>query len=248
MSIEDDIRDALAAHAGEIDVPARTRAGAHDAITRRVTHARRRRLVAVALGVAALAGAGFGATQLIGNRAPHGFANPGPEPSASSPLSEPTPTGSPNPPAVVTKTYRDDRGYEVSYPLNWDKSEFEGHVEIRPKDFPSLARGEPTFAIDIQVVGGKSNMCAQTTGTHAIGGSSLGGYPATVCETSSPEHRRTYESNWTNSPCAHVSLDCSRGKGISIIVQFIGSTDALWDDYAFMAEDVLPSIKPTGGS
>lgn len=254
MTIDDQIRDALRERAGDVA----SEPGALNAIETGVVRARRRRAALAVVGaLIVVAGGGLTASRLLSSDDASGFVAPG-TPSettfSDTATAEYTPTPStavdPEPEVLTwehTAEYVDRRGYYVAYPEDFDRSEWEGNVEIRINDTPSLASGMPTWAVNFDVARGTARLepCTGTAGKVVIRGESVD-----TCQTlRDGEYVRTYAFYWADQPCDHPELGCrSQDEGITVTARIIGGNRELWDQHLEHGEKIIGTVRRTSTS
>lgn len=244
MSIDNELRDALRNRAEDVA----RRPHALDAIGTAVVRARRRRAALASIAaVVLLVGGGFLASTLLASDDPRGFVAPGGE--TADPTiraTESTRVGGSDTqilPWENSAQYFDRRGYYVAYPEDFDRAEWEGHVEIRVAGLPPLASGQPTWAVGIDVSGGRHPpaACQGTSGIAKIQDEEV-----PWCETRTDEYVRTYTFVWSDHPCDHPDLACaSRDAGVTVTARIIASNKEFWDQHLGYGEQIVGTIKRT---
>jgi hypothetical protein len=167
---------------------------------------------------------------------------------AAAPGRSSSPTTSPSDPGV---TWRDPRGYTVTHPQGYQRSVFEGDVQIRPPGLPSVESGEGTFAITIQVEADTSHRggCFGEMASPGTAGSILiEGERIATCDQVGDDgenwYRRTLTFMWDDHTCDHISLGCpSKDAGITLTVRIVSATKAMWDRYLGAAMTTVESIR-----
>lgn len=243
MTIDNELRDSLRERVGDITGAP----DAFEAIEHGVMRARRRRTaLATVAAIVVLAGGGVMASSLLSSDDPRGFV---------APWTDPAPT--PAPSAVESSQvggndteqlpwqhaaqYFDRRGYYVAYPEDFVRVEWEGNVEIRLPDTPSLASGQPTFAVNFDIHRGTTRIeaCGATADTVTIRGESV-----ETCESRGTEYTRTHVFYWDNHPCDHPELGCrSRNEGVTVIARIIAGNKELWDQHLETGEQIVGTVK-----
>jgi hypothetical protein len=242
MSIDNELRDALRSRADDItgDPNALTAIGV------RVVRVRRRRAaLASVAAVVVLVSGGLLATNLLSSDSPGGFVAPGGETPApsSTRATESMRVGGDDLtlPWQQSSQYFDRRGFYVAYPEDFERAEWEGHIEIRVPGLPPLASGQPTWAVGIDISGGTApvDACNGTPGEVTIRGEQV-----ETCETRGTEFVRRYAFYWPDAPCDHPELACaSRDAGLRVVARIIASNKEFWDQHLDHGEKIVGTIK-----
>lgn len=136
----------------------------------------------------------------------------------------------PSAPQGPSRSYTSPIGFTIAYPADWVWSRFEGHDEFRPSKLPSLARGGPTFAIDIttpELTSGPA--CSVRPDAVAL----VGGLRAAGCEI------RGADGGVDAWYVARFEAPT-----VNIVVHVLGSTSALWSAYDDTARATLATLGP----
>lgn len=162
-----------------------------------------------------------------------------------------TPTASTSPTARPGVPWTDPRGYRVTHPEGYQRSVFEGDVQIRPPGRPSVESGDGTFAISIQVEAdtGERDACfGEMTAPGTESSTTINGEQIPTCDQTGDDeydwYRRTFTFAWADHTCDHISLGCpSEDAGITLTVRVVAATRALWEQHLTDGMAIVESIR-----
>ncbi len=229
MSLERDIKETFAMHAGDV----RENPDALAEVTTKVTRAHRRRVTLVgAAGIAMLAAAVIAVPKLVANER-RGFATTDPTPSSTITTTE-------------FETFRNERdAYQTIVPRSWRAGGFEGSVEFIPPGQVGLTAGDQTFAVEAMLLIGQrydddevGDLSFQDTDRFALksGGGDRKAVRAEKIE-GEAAHTLVYRIDWTSEVCPHDECESA-----TLRVVAFGSTAELWSQYRELGESVAHEV------
>jgi hypothetical protein len=233
MSLDEDLKDAFARHAEDVQPDL----AAWGNVEQKVRRAHYRRATAVSVFAVALIAAAAVAIPKLRNLGPerHGFTQT---------------SGSPTPGAsgsVGAETHAGAReGFKLAIQIDWRAGWFEGVYEYQPPGVQGLQEGGDTFAVTVKLVEGPYDKAGSMPSGATV--TTINGHRALRHEsTKNGEHTVTYRIEW--AACLNGVSECSSNfSNNALEVRLLGSTDALWQKYGDQGEAVAHSIHTYDGS